>query len=331
MSLDGFDSRWRDFPDYIIGITKEIWEERGIDKLNHYYAQDIPVRAPMGIVRGNQAVIDATRATLDEFPDRELFGEDVIWSQHETGLLSSHRILSTATHSHDGAFGKATGKSFRIYIIADCAAAENTIFDEWLVRDYGALVRQLGMDPERYTKELIELEGGAANCQHPFTPALDVDGGYRGKGNNNAWGERYANVLQRIMAGDSDVFSNCYDRAVIGEYAGGQRCISTAAVANSWHQLRTAFPDAQLRIHHQIGMDTDMLPPRAAIRWSLDGTHDGDGLFGPASGVPVHIMGISHAEFGPFGENPPTVRREWSLYDEIAIWKQILMQSGDKG
>ena len=29
---------------------------------------------------------------------------------------------------------------------------------------------------------------------------------------------------------------------------------------------------------------------------------------------------MSHAEFGPWG-----LRRECALYDEIAIWKQILM------
>ena len=28
--MKGFDPRFKDFPDYILGITKEIWEERGI-------------------------------------------------------------------------------------------------------------------------------------------------------------------------------------------------------------------------------------------------------------------------------------------------------------
>jgi len=34
-------------------------------------------------------------------------------------------------------------------------------------------------------------------------------------------------------------------------------------------------------------------------------------------------MRMSHAEFGPAG-----LRREWVLSCEIAIWKQILLQSG---
>lgn len=26
MAMVGFDEKWRDFPDYILGITKEIWK-----------------------------------------------------------------------------------------------------------------------------------------------------------------------------------------------------------------------------------------------------------------------------------------------------------------
>ncbi len=58
--MNDFSNRWKDFPDYIIGITKEIWEDRGIETLNRYYAPDIPVRSPMGIQQGNQAVIAST-------------------------------------------------------------------------------------------------------------------------------------------------------------------------------------------------------------------------------------------------------------------------------
>jgi hypothetical protein len=75
-------------------------------------------------------------------------------------------------------------------------------------------------------------------------------------------------------------------------------------------------------------MDGGMLSPRAALRWSLDGTHDGWGAFGRPTGARVHVMGISHAEYGPFGPDGVGLRREFALYDEVAIWKQILMHTG---
>ncbi len=136
--MQGFDPKFNTLPDYILGITHEIWEQRGVDSLNQYYADDIIVRSPVSVVIGNQAVIKATYATLDEFPDRQLLGEDVIWSgTPEEGMLSSHRILSTATHSGNGVFGKATGTKLIYRVIADCHAKNNQINDEWLIRGVG--------------------------------------------------------------------------------------------------------------------------------------------------------------------------------------------------
>lgn len=327
--MKNFDNRWKDFPDYIIGITKEIWEERGIGTLNHYYSDDIPVRSPMGIQRGNQEVIAATMATVNEFPDRELLGEDVIWSgTPETQLLSSHRIITTGTHSRDGVFGKASGKRFKVRVIADCAAKDNTIFDEWLIRDYGGIVRQLGGEPRAFAKKLIRKEGGPKACSKPFTPEIDIKGDYAGTGNDNTWGSKYATVLTRLMNKEFSVVPTAYDRAVQAEYPGAVSGLSHDAITGFWLGLRSSFPNATFTIHHQIGMDADMLPPRAAIRWSLDGVHDGWGVFGKPTGAKVHVMGMSHAEFGPYGEDGSSIRRECTLYDEIAIWKQILMQTG---
>ena len=44
--MKGFDPKYKDLPDYILKITREIWEERGIATLNHYYTPDIPMRFP---------------------------------------------------------------------------------------------------------------------------------------------------------------------------------------------------------------------------------------------------------------------------------------------
>ncbi|MEL6750495.1 MAG: ester cyclase, partial [Pseudomonadota bacterium] len=198
MPVDGFSQRWRDFPDYIIGITQEIWESRGIGTLRDTYAPDLIVRTPMGISRGNKGVMAATMATLHEFPDRRLFADNVIWCDGGGGhLLSSHHIRSTGTHLNDGAFGSATGKKFRISVIADCAARNDAIDDEWLVRDYGGIVRQLGMDPQAYALSLIEAEGGAEACTTPYLPENDIDGPYLSAGNDNEWGARYADTLMR--------------------------------------------------------------------------------------------------------------------------------------
>ena len=319
-----YAQNWRDFPDYIIGITKEIWEDRGVATLHRYYGEDIAVRSPMGIQRGNTAVMASTMATIHEFPDRQLYGEDVIWCEDPVhGHLSSHRLITTGTHANDGQFGPATGKRWTVRVIADCAAKGETIYDEWLVRDYGGIVRQLGFAPRDFAARIIDIEGGPAKAVQPFRPEIDVDGGYHGRGNDNAWGARYADSLRRIMDKDFAHIYAEYDRAVIGDYAGARTTLGREEATAFWVGLRSSFPDAEFRIHHQIGMDADMLSPRASLRWSLDGVHSGWGAFGAPTQTRVHVFGMCHAEYGPWG-----LRREYALYDEIAIWKQILIQSG---
>ncbi len=325
--MRGFDNRFADFPDYILAITREIWEDRGVGaRMKDYYHPDVIVRTPGGIGRGEPAATRSTLEVLHEFPDRVLLGEDVIWSGDPVaGMLSSHRILSTATHSGVGAFGAVmggpTGRRMTWRAIADCYAHDNRISDEWLIRDNGALVRQMGMTPQDWAQ--ATLAAGGRRPPSPFTPEADVAGPYDGRGNDNAWGERLADLLDRMMGAEFSAVGDAYDRACHLEYPGGRTAHGHEAADGFWLPLRAAFPSAAFEMHHVIGRDDKDMPPRAAIRWSLTGGHDGWGVFGPPTGAPVHVMGITHAEFGPRG-----LRREWTLYDETAIWLQIAIAGG---
>lgn len=63
--------------------------------------------------------------------------------------------------------------------------------------------------------------------------------------------------------------------------------------------------------------------PRVAVRWPLTGSHHGRGMLGRPAGAPVHIMGVTYSEFGPWG-----LRREYTIIDETAIWRQIALPTG---
>jgi len=323
--MKGFDKKYRDCPDYILGITREIWEDRNIHTLRECYANDIIVRSPTSVVVGNQDVIAATLATLHEFPDRTLLGEDVIWTgTPETGFLSSHRILSTATHGGDGVYGPATGTPIHYRIIADCHARNNTIDDEWIIRDQGAIVRQLGWEPAAFVAD--RLQRISDDLPQTLTPATDRAGPYTGQGNTNPWGARLAEIITRILQADLGAIPDTYDRACALHHPGGRTAHGRQAADGFWISLRSAFPDAELTIHHVMGREDDRMPPRAALRWSLWGRHTGMGAFGTPSGALVYVLGITHAEFGPYG-----LRREYTLYDELAIWQQILSPTANPG
>jgi hypothetical protein len=208
-------------------------------------------------------------------------------------------------------------------IMADCAAKNKVIYDEWLIRDQGALVRQMGWDSKTYAADLITREGGPEHCVKPLTPATDRKGDYNGKGNKNDTGQRYADVITRIMNADMSVITRVNDRACHLELPGDITGHGWTDADQFWMGLRAACTNAKFQIDHMIGRDDTAMAPRAALRWSLTGKHEGWGAFGKPSGAEVYVLGISHADFGPWG-----LRREYVLYDETAIWKQILLKAG---
>lgn len=335
MTLRGFDPVWRDVPHFIDGMTHEIWEGRRIGALRELYAPGLIVRSPASVVVGNEGVVAATLATLAEFPDRELLSEDVIWCDDPGGatptsdaFLSSHRLICTATHSAPGVYGAATGKRAVYRILADCAIRDGAVYDEWLVRDQSAIVTQLGFDVVDWARALIDREGGAQNCVAPLTPSTDVAGPYDRRGNDSEWGARHVELLAGLMNAELDRIPNTYDRGCALHLPGGVTTQGWSQADRFWTGLRASFPSAAFAIDHVVGREDALLPPRSAVRWSLHGRHDGWGRFGRPTGAEVFVMGISHAEFGPFGDRAPTVRRDFTLIDETAIWKQIHLKTG---
>ena len=316
--MKDFDPKFENLPDYILKCTAQIWEGRDIAALDWHYSENLVVRTPAGISQGNGVGKANTMATLTEFPDRQLLGEDVIWcGDDEQGFLSSHRIVSTATH-RGGIFGPDTGIKVVFRTIADTFCHGNRVWDEWLIRDNGAIAAQLGQTAQDAAQALID----SGDLAFPLTPNTDILGPYTGAGNNNEWGQKHAEILQKIMLTEFGVIEDEYDRACHLAYPCGVEAHGIDAVKEFFIGLRSAFPYANFKIEHQIGRHDAMFSPRSAIRWSLTGKHEGYGRYGPPTGAEVHVMGVSHVEFGPWG-----LRRETTLIDDIAIWKQILLQT----
>ena len=63
--MRGFDKKYKNFPDFILKITKQIWEGKDVNSIADFYTNDIPVRPPFGVTYGNKSVIDATFKTLN--------------------------------------------------------------------------------------------------------------------------------------------------------------------------------------------------------------------------------------------------------------------------
>ena len=319
--MKGFDKKYKTFPEYILKITKQIWEDKDVNSIANFYTKNIPVRSPFGVTYGYKPVIDATFATLKEFPNRQLLGEDIIWNlDSDSGYHSSHRILSKGTHLGEGSYGKPTGKDIYYRVIADCACKNNQVYDEWIVRDQGAMVRQLGFTPKEFAKKIIENEGGLEQANELFNSKSDTKSEYKPNiAPKNSIGNKYSNILNKIFTSDYN-FSD-YARAASIYWPGNKIGHGREDIEKFWKSLKEAFSNFKFSIEHIGYLEEEGKNPKASIRWFLNANHSNKTSdFGKATNKNIFIMGINHAEI--IDKN---VIREWVLFDEVAIWKQILM------
>ncbi|MDO6587545.1 ester cyclase [Salipiger sp. 1_MG-2023] len=315
--MRGQDSDDLGFGEFLRRVAETTWNRRGLEAaLSGVCHPQLILRNAQGLGYGADALRADALELLAAMPDLASRSEDVIWSGNgRVGMLGSQRLLMQGCHDGAGVFGAATGKRIRFRVLTDIYAKDNRISEIWAVRDTGAILRQLGINVQGWAR--ARLRPGDPDSG-PFHPGIDEPGPYTGSGNGNQWGMAFAGVLERIMAHDFSEIAEQYDPAARLCYPCGVIAEGAGAAERFWFGLRAAFPSAKFEIQHRAGREDRLMPPRAALRWSLSGRHDGWGAFGKPTGAMVHVMGISHAEFGPNG-----IRREWTLYDEAAIWMQI--------
>lgn len=320
-ALRGFEQRFHDLPDYILRITEEIWEGRDVDAIRTYYHPDCLVHTGMGSgVAGVEAVVSGTLAKMHQFPDREIFPEDVIWSGDDrAGLLSSHRSMMVQTHLGGGHLGPATGRRLRFRAIADCACLDNRIYEEWLIIDQAAAAIQAGVSPAALGEALAAADLAAGE---PL-PALGFTGTPPGPDTRliqddvaaTALREAYEAIWQRQ---DMSGLDRLYARGVNLHLPGGEDGFGRRDLAAFLTSYLSSFPGAEFAIEHSMALREPGRPLRVSTRWTLTGEHAGHGRFGEPTGAPVMLLGVTHAEVVE-----GLVVREWIVVDEVAVWRRI--------
>ena len=312
----------RTFPDFLVRTAQAMRAERSLSGcLAGSFHPQLIRRDALGLGYGPQAAAEDLREQLVLQPGQEALTEDVIWcGSDRVGMLGAQRQVLRGRHVGPGPWGNATGRDLCFREMSEIYAKNGRISDMWVLRDSAAICDQIGRDPLAVARDRL-LQGDPET--RPFRPEIDQQGPYTGQGNDNHWGLAFADMVTRVMAGEIQVIPAQYDEACQLAYPGGRVVHGPERACAFWMGLRAALPDAHFDVHHRIGREDAMMPPRAALRWSLSGTHSGWGVFGPPSNARLYVMGMSHAEFGPGG-----LRREWTLFDAVAVWMQIASATG---
>lgn len=319
-TMAGFEPRFTDIVDYIVRITDEIWLDRAVGYIYETYAASCVVYSPYGVVRSVEEVIASTVASLNAAPDGAVQHLNVAWSSDEPdGFYTSHLGLGRSTNLGRTNFGPATGRRTEILFAADCISKDNRIHTEWLVRDNGAAVRQLGFDPHEVAKRLASvpprellviapearLEGQTAR-QRLDVDRTTLDGWARGLF-DDVWN------LRRL-----DWLAHSYSPDVMAHGGGGRAAKNLRDYQRLVLHVLAAIPDGVMRVHHVCHSD-EADGTIVAVRWTLEGMSAPGGILGECPpGRRLALMGISHLRL-----SGGKVVEEWMLFDEIGALVQV--------
>lgn len=325
-SMNGFDDEFTDIVDYIVKITHRIWEEKAVGLIYDYYLHNALIHTSSVDIYGREAIIAGTLQSLAAFPDRRLYGDEVIW-KHNPGdvYYSSHRITHEGLNTGHTWYGPPTHHRIHYRAIADCIVKDNQIVEEWLVRDELLLVQQLGFDVHEVAQRAAEAEaksgfrppvrGEVERTQGQLPPrrmppansdGFDVEDFAR-RCWHEIWNWRLLNKVDDYFAEN-----------IVCEGASGRRISGTGDYKAYMLSLLGPFPDLMMSVDHFCANEDGHGNYRAATRWTMQGTHTGPGFYGKPAGKRVNIIGVTHQII-----EQGRITREWTVFDEFALLKQL--------
>ena len=323
--MRGFEATYVDIIDYIVRITHRIWEEKDIGYIYDTYRHNSHVYDDFGLQYGRDKIVADTVHTINAFPDIRLFADEIIWAgDEEVGFHTSHRTLISGHNTGFSQYGPPTGKKVTLWCIANCVSLENEIFAEWVIYDTASLIHQLGFDLREMARKLGNLQaqaavddarfgeperlGGQDKPRYLAAPAggFDIEEFVR-RTFHNIWNRR---SLREVRC--------AYDQSLLFRGSTGRVLYGRGEYQSFVLSMLAMFPDAMLQIDDIYWMGNDDDGYKVSVRWRLQGTHRGNGIYGAPSGKGVTMWGITQQEI-----HQGRVHKEWLLFNEFAVLQQI--------
>ncbi len=184
--------------------------------------------------------------------------------------------------------------------MANCVARDNEIFHEHVLYDTAGLLQQLGFDVAETAARMATLRTAAPQLgnfmagepkrmtgqgkpdTHPIpTDREDIEGFVRAAF-HTIWNRRNFGAIDRVYS------PNIVTQATAGRVYRGQGQVRSFILS-----LVAMFPDMTVTVDDLYWMGNPKEGYVASIRWSAQGTHRGNGIYGEPTGKQVHLWGIS--------------------------------------
>jgi hypothetical protein len=317
--LSGYEEDFVDIVDYIVRITHQIWTEGAIGRIYDTYDANCVVYSALGTIRSVEDVVANTLQSVAASGNDECHHLAVAWSGDDAqGFYTSHLGFGRATNIGPTIFGPATGRRTGQFFIADCVSRGNRIHTEWLIRDNGAAIRQMGLDAHDVARRIAAtpaIETAAV------TPPPRLDGSAPPEPYEGPTDTPYGWVAHHFDLWNTrrfDHFPMHYAPGAIAHWCGGRTAQGLRNVTSLVLKLLAGLPTSTVRVEHvSWAEETDGVI--LAVRWTLEGWSQPGGLLGDVPiGRPVSIMGATHFRF-----RGGWIVEEWTVFDEIGALVQI--------
>jgi predicted ester cyclase len=307
---------YADPDDFIREVTDLIWVNRAIGHIRENYEADSIVHGSYGTSVGRDEVIQGTLMRISDTPDRIGQAEDVVWeARGDDAFLSSHLVLSADPRND------VVSRT-----IASCLYRRGRMVEEWVIRDSLAIALQQGQDPDEVARAKA-FAGYTGSFTQP-APADVVSVGDSGPrpDDNRGEVEMVLDLIQRVWNDrDLEKVEDFFVRDLVLQTIGSATIIRPEGYRRQLLKMIRPFPAGQFEVRD---VATNSHPRYAGLRiavvWKFTGHYNGTADFGPLTGSPVDVLGISQ-----FLVQDGRIVREVRLYDEIALRTQIAARRGD--
>jgi len=331
-SMNGFEKQYENIIDYIVRITYTIWEKKNIGYIYDTYSKDCSVWDEFGLQYGSEKIVSDTVHTNNAFPNIRLFADEVIWAGDDrSSFHTSHRTIITGTNTGFSKFSPPTGKSVRLFCIANCVAKNNEIYYENVVYDTAGLIKQLGLDLNEVAKK-ISKEGVVGPFAPSFKNSKPIRDIKRLKLISYPIPNKIVNVREFVHSAYDTIWNRRNFAAIDDIYSNNIEFEgSTSRKFKGINKLKqfiismiACFPDLTLSIEDLYWMGNPKDGYLVSIRWGAFGTHKGNGIYGTPTNRECYLWGITQWEI-----RNNKIIKEWTGFNELAILIQLLGEKNE--
>jgi hypothetical protein len=328
--MSGFDPTYVNIVDYIVRITHRIWEEKDIGYIYDTYSHDCTVWDDFGLQYGRDKIVADTVHTNNAFPDIRLVADEVIWAGNDqVGFHTSHRTKILGTNTGYSRFGPPTGRSVKLWCMANCVARDNEIFHEHVIYDTAGMLQQLGFNVFETAKRFAPRGHDGALARNfaasepkrlsgqgkpplmviPKGSRTDIEAFVRAAF-HTIWNRRNFAALEDI-----------YSSNIVVQGSAGRVYRGTGQLRSFILSMVAMFPDITMAVDDLYWMGNEKDGFLVSIRWGAQGTHRGNGPYGEPTGRETSLWGISQwvIEDG-------RVTKEWMMFNEFGVLMQLFAE-----